>query len=71
MYTWNRMKAQIEEIKTYRLILDCGCHIDLKICLYIPDCTRNLIFIGKLDDLDINFKIRNNEFSKYKQKVLL
>ncbi|KAK9750981.1 hypothetical protein RND81_02G233800 [Saponaria officinalis] len=32
---WNRMKAQIEGIGTYRLILDTGCHIDLIDCLYV------------------------------------
>ncbi|KAK9725155.1 hypothetical protein RND81_05G125900 [Saponaria officinalis] len=33
----NRMKARIEGIGTYRLILDTGCHIDLIYCLCVPD----------------------------------
>ncbi|KAG6519811.1 hypothetical protein ZIOFF_023320 [Zingiber officinale] len=46
----NRMKARIEGIGTYRLILDTGCSLDLENCLYVPICARNLISVGKLDD---------------------
>ncbi|RDX71089.1 hypothetical protein CR513_49602, partial [Mucuna pruriens] len=37
LYIGNIMKARIEEIETYKLILDARCHIDLERCLYIGD----------------------------------
>ena len=52
----------------YRLILDTGCHLDLEKCLYIPECARNLVYVGRLDDVGFNFKIGKNVFSMYKQK---
>ncbi len=50
----NRMKAQI---------LDIWCHLDLKKCLYIPECARNLVFVAKLDNIGFDFKVRNDCFS--------
>ena len=58
----------IEGIWTNRLILDTSCHLDLEKCLYVPDCARNLVSVGKLDDLGFNFKIGHNVFSLYKQQ---
>ena len=55
LYMGNRMKARIEGIGMYRLILDNGCHLDLEKCLYVPDCARNLVSVGKLDDLGFTF----------------
>ncbi|KAK6163971.1 hypothetical protein DH2020_000835 [Rehmannia glutinosa] len=43
LFMGNRMKARIEGIGTYRLVMDTGCHIDLERCLYVPDCARNLV----------------------------
>jgi len=60
------MKARIEGIGTYRLILDTGCHVDLKGCLYVPRWARNLVYVARLDALGFNFKIGNNEFSLFK-----
>ena len=51
-----------------RLTLDTGCHLDLEKYLRILECARNLVSIGKLDDVRFNFKIRKNIFSLYKQK---
>ena len=62
----NKMKARIDDIGTYKLILDIGCHVALKGCLYIPRCVNNLVFVVKLDALGFNFKIGNNEFSLFK-----
>ena len=43
LYMGNRIKAQIEGIRTCRLILDTGCHLDLEKCLYVHECDRNLV----------------------------
>ena len=51
------MKACIEGIGMYRLILDTGCHLDQEECLYALECARNLESVGKLDVVGFNFKI--------------
>ncbi|KAL8151243.1 LOW QUALITY PROTEIN: hypothetical protein V2J09_021051 [Rumex salicifolius] len=62
----NRMKARIEGIGTYRLILDTGCHVDLEECLYVPECARNLVSISRLDNLEFNVKFGHGGFSLYR-----
>lgn len=62
------MKAQIEGIRTHRLILDTGCHLDLEKCLYVPDCARNLAYVGKLDDVCFYFNIGNSTYFLYRHK---
>ncbi|WZZ03027.1 hypothetical protein YC2023_088948 [Brassica napus] len=52
LFMGNRMKAQIEGIGTYRLILDTGSHVDLEGCLYVPECARNLVSLD-FSDLDV------------------
>jgi len=66
LYMGNRMKARIEGIGTYRLILDTGYCLDLEKCLYVPGCARNLISVAKLDCLGFNFKIENGVFHLYR-----
>ena len=66
LYMGNKMKARIEGIGTYRLILDTGCHLDLEKCLYVPKCARNLVSVAKLDEVGFNFKIGNSVFSLYR-----
>ena len=56
------MRARIEGIGTYKLILDIRCHVDLEGCLYVPRCFRNLVYVAKLDELGFSFKIGNNVF---------
>ena len=56
------MKTKIEQIGTYRLILNTGCHVDFEGCLYVPRCVRNLVPIAKLDELGFNFKIETMYF---------
>ena len=68
LYMGNRMKARIEGIGTYRLIMDTGCHIDLEKCLYVPECARNLVSVGKLDCMGFKFNVGNGVFSIYKHK---
>ena len=62
------MKARIEGIRTCRLILDTGCHLDLEKCLYVHECARNLVYVGRMDNVGFNLKIGNNVFSLYKHK---
>ena len=62
------MKARIEGIGTYKLISDTRCHVDLEKCLFVLECARNLVSVGRLDDVGLNFKIGNNVFSLYKHK---
>ena len=62
------MKALIEGIGMYILILDTECHLDLDKCLYVLECARNLVYVRRLEDVGFNFKIGNNVFSLYKHK---
>ena len=67
LFMGNQMKASIEGIGTYRLVLDTGCHLDLLQTLYVPSLSRNLVFVSKLDVIGFTFKIRNgclNLFNK-------
>ena len=71
LFMGNRMKAQVEGIGTYRLILDTGYRLDLEKCLYVPECARNLISVSRLDILGFDFRIGNKCFSLYRRKCLL
>jgi len=62
LYMGNIMKARIEGIWSYILILNTGYCLDLEKCLYVPSCARNLISVAKLDCLGFNFKIENVVF---------
>ena len=64
----NIIKARIEGIRTQILILNTGCHLDLENCLYVHECARNLVYVGRFDDVAFNFKIGNSVFSLYKHK---
>ena len=68
LYMGNIMKARIEGIGTYHLILDTGYHLDLEKCLYVPECARNLVSVAKLDKLGFKFEIGNGVFSLCKNK---
>ncbi|KAG7564986.1 Integrase catalytic core [Arabidopsis suecica] len=70
LFMGNRMKARIEGIGTYRLILDTGCHVDLEGCLYVPECSRNLVSVSRLDNLGFVFKIGHGVFSLYRNDYL-
>ncbi|KAH0644902.1 hypothetical protein KY284_032786 [Solanum tuberosum] len=56
VFMGNRMKAQIEGIGTYRLILETGHHLDLLQTLYVPSVSRNLISLSRLDVSGFDFK---------------
>jgi len=64
------MKARIEGIGTYRLILDTSYCLDLEKCLYVSSCARNLISVAKLNCLGFNFKIENGVFYLYRHFML-
>ena len=49
LFMGNRMKARIEGVGTYRIVLDTGYCLDLEKCLYVPDCSRNLVSVSRLD----------------------
>ncbi|KAL8143342.1 hypothetical protein V2J09_016374 [Rumex salicifolius] len=61
LFIGSMMKARIEDIGTYRLIFDTGCHIDLEECLYVPDGLDNLGFIVKFGHDCFSF-YRNDYF---------
>ena len=61
----NRMKARIEDVGTYRIVLDTGYCLDLEKCLYVPDCSRNLVSVSRLDVLGFDFRIGHGCFSLY------
>ena len=67
LFMGNRMKAPIEGMRTYLLVLDIRCHFDLLQTLYVPSLSRNLVFVSKLDVIGFTFKIGNgclNLFNK-------
>ena len=49
LYMGNRMKAPVEAIGNFRLVLSTGFHLDLENTLYVPTVSRNLISLSKLD----------------------
>ena len=51
------MKAPIEGLGTYRLILETEHHLDLPQTLYVPSLSRNLVSVSKFDVNGFSFKI--------------
>ncbi|KAF7807041.1 Retrovirus-related Pol polyprotein from transposon TNT 1-94 [Senna tora] len=62
----NRMKASIEGIRTYRLVLDTGYHLDLLRTLYVPSVARNLISLSRLDVFGFNVTFGHGCFNLFK-----
>jgi len=48
----NREKVPVEDVRTYRLILDTGFYLDLLDTFFVPSISRNLISLSKLDVTD-------------------
>ena len=65
LFMGNRMKARIEGVGTYRIVLDTGYCLDVEKCLYVPDCSRNLVSVSRLDVLGFDFRIGHGCFSLY------
>lgn len=51
IFMGNRVKAPVEGIGTYCLILDSGYHLDLFQTLYVSSVSCNLISLSKLDSV--------------------
>ena len=66
VFMGNRVKASVETIRTYHLILDTGHHLDLFQTLYVPSISRNLISLSKLDTVGYSFKFGNGCCSLFK-----
>ena len=65
LFMGNRMKAPIEGMGTYCLVLDTECHLDLLHTLYVPSLSINLVFVSKLDVIGFTFKIGNGCFNLF------
>lgn len=62
----NQVKAPVKAIETFRLILDTLHNLDLFQTLYVPNFSRNLISISRLDRDGFSFKFGNGCFSLFK-----
>jgi len=49
IFMGNKDKVSMEAVRTYRLILDTGYHLDLMDTFYVPSIIRNLISLSKID----------------------
>ena len=70
LFMGNRMKAPVEGIGTYRLVLDTGYQLDLYDTLYVPSISRNLISLGKLDNCGFYVNFCSGSFTLYKDSIL-
>ena len=59
VFMGNQVKAPVEAIGSYCLILDTGHHLDLFQTLYVPSVTRDLVSLSKLDTIGHSFKFGN------------
>ena len=71
VFMGNRVKVPVEAVGTYRLILDTGHHLDLFETLYVPNISRNLVSLSKLDVAGYSLKFGNGCFSLYKYNHLI
>ena len=71
IFMGNRVKAPIEDIGTYRLILDTGSHLDLFQTLCVPSISWNLVSFSKLDASRYSFKFENGCFSLLKHNSFI
>ena len=67
----NRVKALVEAVRTYHLILDTGYHLNLLETLYVPFVSRNLIFLSKLDLERYCFRFENGCFNLFKHNHII
>ncbi|KAK2989965.1 hypothetical protein RJ640_004128 [Escallonia rubra] len=61
----NGEKAQVEAIRTLRLVLESGFNLDLVDTVYVPSMTKNLISVSRLDAYGYSFKFENKGFSLF------
>jgi len=67
----NKEKVPMEVVRTYRLILDIGYHLDLMDTFYVSSITRNLISLSKLDVAGYSFKFGNGCFNWFKRTYMI
>ena len=67
----NRVKAPVEAIGTYHLILDTSHHLDLFQTLYVPSVSHNLVSLSRLDSAGYTFKFGNGYFSLLKNNSFI
>ena len=65
------MKAPVEAIGTYRLILNNRHHLDLLDTFYVPSISTNLVSLSKLDKARYVFKFGSGCFSLYKNTCMI
>ena len=65
------MKAPMEAVGTYRLILDSGHNLDLLETFYVPSIFRNLVSLSKLDKARYVFKFGSGCFILYKNTCMI
>ena len=63
LFMGNMMKARIEGVGTYRIVLDTGYCLNIEKCLYVPNCSRNRVSVSRLDVLGFDFRIGHGCFS--------
>lgn len=57
--------ARIDDVGTYRIVLDTGPSLDLENCLYVPEYSTNLVFVSRLDVLGFELSLDIIYFSLY------
>jgi len=67
----NEVKAPMETIETYCLKLDTGHRLDLLETLYVPNLSRNLVSLSKLDVTGYSFHFGNGYFNLLKHNHLI
>jgi len=67
----NKVKATVEAVRSYRLKLDIGHHLDLLETLYVPSLSRNFVSLSKLDVTGYSFNFGNECFSLFKHNHLI
>ena len=65
------MKAPVEVVGNYCLILDSGHHLDLLETFYVPSISRNLVSLSKLDKVVYVFKFGSGCFGLYKNTCMI
>jgi len=60
------VKVPVEAVETYCLKLDIRHHLDLLETLYVPNLSRNLVSLSKLDVIGYSFNFGNECFNLFK-----
>jgi hypothetical protein len=66
VYSGNKLFSRVEAVATFRIILKSGYVLDLENIFFIPEFSRNLIYVSKLDNVGSGFWFINSTFSIFK-----